>query len=498
MASFVENINKLAGVANDLPQLVEDLPEVLANLDEISTVSNNIEDVQIVANSIANVNDVSLNIDSVITVANDLNEPISEIEVVANNIGILDIIGADLNGSCISEIQDNGSIDEPVTEGECTGSMLQTVAENIDSVVIVADNIEDVISAGTNIADIQAVADEVAKVIVVANDLNEAVSEIEVVANNIDSVNTVGLNVDSINTVFTNIDSVNTVAGISDDVSIVSGINEAVSAVSLISDDISTVAGISTNVTTVAGIASDVTFLATNWGNKQDHSDYLDVINQNLDTNADVTFDTLTVDSIQFTGGTGTQGTMSWNSDEETMDLIQDGATLQLGQELQVHCRNATGTAIPNATVVMAVGTLGASGRIKIAPYNGTTNIKYILGVTTESIGNGEDGKVTTFGKVRDVDTALIAGTFTDGVIYASTSVAGGMTYNKPTSNAVPLAFLIANETAGPANNGTIMVRVTPVDEISLDKANTAYGWGNHAGLYIPLSGDFSLDLGSL
>ena len=538
MASFVENINKLAGVANDLPQLVEDLPEVLANLDEISTVSNNIEDVQIVANSISNVNNVGLNINSVITVANDLNEPISEIEVVANNIRILDIIGADLNGSCISEIQDNGSIDEPVTEGECTGSILQTVAENIDSVVtvaenistiiavdanetnintvstnssnintvstnildvgIVADNISDIQLASTNIADIQAVADEVAKVVVVANDLNEAVSEIDTVANNIDSVNTVGLNIDTINTVSTNIDSVNTVANISTDVSVVSGINEAVSAVSLISDDISTVAGISTNVTTVAGIASDVTFLATNWGNKQDHSDYLDVINQNLDTNADVTFDTLTVDSIQFTGGTGTQGTMSWNADEETMDLIQDGATLQLGQELQVHCRNATGVAIPNATVVMAVGTLGASGRIKIAPYNGTTNIKYILGVTTESIGNGEDGKVTTFGKVRDVDTALIAGTFTDGVIYASTTVAGGMTYNKPTSNAVPLAFLIANETSGPANNGTIMVRVTPVDETILDKANTAYSWGNHAGLYVPLSGDFSLDLGSL
>ena len=191
---------------------------------------------------------------------------------------------------------------------------------------------------------------------------------------------------------------------------------------------------------------------------------------------SDVTFD-----SIQLNGGTGSQGTMSWNPDEETLDLIQDGATLQLGQELQTHCRNNTASSIPNATVVMATGTIGASGRITIAPWNGTTDVKFIVGITTEVIEAGTDGKVTIFGKVRDVDTSLIAGTFTNGVIYASTSVAGGLTYDKPTTKAIPLAFLIANETAGPANNGTIMVRVTPVNEVTLDHAETAYGWGNHA-----------------
>ena len=202
----------------------------------------------------------------------------------------------------------------------------------------------------------------------------------------------------------------------------------------------------------------------------------IDAVNGYVQLDSDATFD-----SIQFNGGTGTQGTMSWNSDEETVDLIQDGATLQLGQELQTHCRNNTASSIPNATVVMATGTLGASGRITVAPWDGTTDVKFIVGITTEVIEAGTDGKVTTFGKVRDVDTSLIAGTFTTGVIYASTSVAGGLTYDKPTTKAIPLAFLIANETAGPANNGTIMVRVTPVNEVTLDHAETAYGWGNHA-----------------
>lgn len=191
--------------------------------------------------------------------------------------------------------------------------------------------------------------------------------------------------------------------------------------------------------------------------------------------------DGIITSELQLSGGTGAQGTVTWNADEETLDLIQDGATLQLGQELQVHCRNNTVSNIGNAVVVMATGTIGMSGRITIAPWDGTTDIKYILGVTTEVIEAGTDGKVTTFGKVRDVDTGAISGTLTTGVIYAKTDGTGGLTYTKPASNAVPLAFLVSAESAPSANNGTIMVRVTPVSETILDHAEIAYGWGNHA-----------------
>ena len=191
--------------------------------------------------------------------------------------------------------------------------------------------------------------------------------------------------------------------------------------------------------------------------------------------------DGIITSELQLSGGTGAQGTVTWNADEETLDLIQDGAALQLGQELQVHCRNNTASNIGNAVVVMATGTIGMSGRITIAPWDGTTDIKYILGVTTEVIEAGTDGKVTTFGKVREVDTGAISGTLTTGVIYAKTDGTGGLTYTKPASNAVPLAFLVSEESAPSANNGTIMVRVTPVSETILDHAETAYGWGNHA-----------------
>ena len=165
---------------------------------------------------------------------------------------------------------------------------------------------------------------------------------------------------------------------------------------------------------------------------------------------------------------------MSWNADEETVDLIQNGATLQLGQELHVHCRNNTASTIANGKVVMATGTLGASGRILIAPYNGTTDITYVVGIATEDIAAGEDGKITAFGKVRGVDTSA----YNQGdVLYPATS--GNLTATAPTSGVKNAIAMVINQHA---TQGTLMVRFTPFDE----------------NAYVPISGDFTLDLGGL
>ena len=168
-----------------------------------------------------------------------------------------------------------------------------------------------------------------------------------------------------------------------------------------------------------------------------------------------------TFSSVQLTGGTGTQGTISWNTDEETLDVILDGATLQMGQEIHYHARNNTGSTIPDGTAVYATGTLGASGRITIAPFiaNGTIPAKYFLGITTEDIANGTDGKVTHFGKIRGVDTSA----FTEGaVLYPSATTAGALTSTAPTGSniALPVAFVIYA-----AANGTLFTRATNLDE---------------------------------
>ena len=96
------------------------------------------------------------------------------------------------------------------------------------------------------------------------------------------------------------------------------------------------------------------------------------------------------------------QGEVWWDQDEETFSLRQNGATLQFGQELQWHVRNNSGAQIDDGTVVMATGSIGATGRITIAEMDGTDpgNAKFILGIATEDIANNTGGKVSTFGNV--------------------------------------------------------------------------------------------------
>jgi len=168
--------------------------------------------------------------------------------------------------------------------------------------------------------------------------------------------------------------------------------------------------------------------------------------------------------SVQLTGGTGTQGRLSWNSDEETLDLVNDGAVLQLGQELHINVRNATGAAIPNGTVLMATGSLGNSGRITVAPYTSGTDIELIVGIATVDIPVDSDGKVTSFGKIRAVDTSM----WSEGDILYPTNN-GQLTNIEPATGPVnPLGFVVNAHT-----NGTLMVRVSALDKAEYRNASS-------------------------
>ena len=153
------------------------------------------------------------------------------------------------------------------------------------------------------------------------------------------------------------------------------------------------------------------------------------------------------------------QGEMAWNTDEETADLGLNGAVLQLGQEVHYHVRNNTGSLIPDGTAVMATGSLGASGRITIGLMDGSdiANAKFFLGITTEDIAAGTDGKVTAFGKVRGIKTDFA--TWADGdVLWVDNDNNGDLTNVQPTSGTrLPVAFIVSVH----ATNGTIAVRAT-------------------------------------
>lgn len=163
----------------------------------------------------------------------------------------------------------------------------------------------------------------------------------------------------------------------------------------------------------------------------------------------------LLAQSIQITGGTGTEGTFTWNADENTVDLIQNGVSLQLGQEVHINIRNNSGATIANGSPVYVNGTLGASGRLLVGLMiaDGSIDPKYFIGVATEEILDGADGKATWFGKVRGIDTTI----YGEGqTLYVSETVAGEWQTTEPTA---PNPTIEAAFTINSKNAGTLFVR---------------------------------------
>jgi hypothetical protein len=166
------------------------------------------------------------------------------------------------------------------------------------------------------------------------------------------------------------------------------------------------------------------------------------------------------------TGTPTTQGTMSWDTDHNTVQLVMNGTTGRILEDVFYIAKNQTGSAIPKGTVVRADGTLGASGRILITPFlaDGTYPSEYLMGVTAEAIADGADGMVVHFGQIRNVDTSA----YSDGdILYASTTSAGAFTTTIPSApnNIIEVAIVIHA-----ALNGTLQVRPTIGSNINKDE----------------------------
>lgn len=165
------------------------------------------------------------------------------------------------------------------------------------------------------------------------------------------------------------------------------------------------------------------------------------------------------------TGNVAT-GTLSYNPDEDTLDLTHlDGVTQQIGLEQYMRCSNTTGSTIENGRVV---GFAGVNGEIKIREYlaDGSQDELFFIGVTTQQFSDGETGMVTTYGKVRGLDTTGGAENWSVGdLLYASPSTAGALTNVRPT---VPnVVVVVAAVLVVDATGGEIMVR--PTVPIGLD-----------------------------
>ena len=167
------------------------------------------------------------------------------------------------------------------------------------------------------------------------------------------------------------------------------------------------------------------------------------------------------VDAVEFNRNPAVAarvGQAKWNKRDQTLDLrMEYGVTQQIGQEYYARVGNTTGVTIPNGTVVGFVG--ATSEALLVAPYlaDGSSPSLYILGVMTHDLpDSGEKGYCTTWGFVRDLDTSAFS---VGDLLYASPTVAGGLTNVKPTApdNVIPLAACIVSD----ASAGVIFVRPT-------------------------------------
>lgn len=151
-----------------------------------------------------------------------------------------------------------------------------------------------------------------------------------------------------------------------------------------------------------------------------------------------------------------TAGTVYWDAGNGTPSVVLSADTeLQLGQENIAKVYNGSGATIPNGAVVAVVGAQGQRPSIALADADSESTSANTLGIATESIANGAEGFVCTFGLVRGLDTSG----FTAGDAIYLSQTAGQFTHTRPSAPAhtVTLGWVIKVN----ASSGEIFVNIS-------------------------------------
>ena len=477
-----DNITKIATTADSILD-IKTVADNLSAVQDFTTFSDELEVLITIAPDVANVSTISQNvvdvsgiIDEVVNVSSSISnvnllaDNINEIIVDANNIGHIVTVGTDLNLAGWTSILDAGAITDAI-EMEKTGiSLIKTVATNIDDVSTVANSINSVVIASDNIAIMNVVGDNITDIQNAEENANIALTK----ANEALTSATNALNSETLAHKWAqeleDVPVIGTV-GIDDEYSAYHWAKKA--------------EGLAGGTITLDRL-SDVNTSGITQGGLIRYDETAGWKAYDFTNNDKLGFD--------LAGSLISTGEMTWNPNEGTLDIgLNNGSVLQVGQENNRLVRNTTGSTILNGTVVMFDGTVGNSGRVKVKPYTGVKGTEmYIYGVTTQDILSGSDGYMTIEGKVRNINTtgSSVGETWLDGqVLYAKPNDSGRLTNIEPTGTEIKIeiATIINAHT-----NGTLEVRVVPIDR------NFSYSRGDSDVRYLPLVGDFNLDLGGI
>jgi hypothetical protein len=168
--------------------------------------------------------------------------------------------------------------------------------------------------------------------------------------------------------------------------------------------------------------------------------------------------------------GTQAVGRFVWNDVDGTVDLGLKGGnvTLQVGQETVVRVVNKTNAnlleseyKVVRVRVASEGGAQGQRLAVVLAQGNNDPDSVTTLGIVTENINNNQEGFITVFGNVNNINTtgSLQGETWADGdVLFLSPTTPGALTKVKPVApnHTVVIGYVVYAH----QNNGKIFVKV--------------------------------------
>jgi len=194
-------------------------------------------------------------------------------------------------------------------------------------------------------------------------------------------------------------------------------------------------------------------------------SSQLDINYQDLDNVGVIDFDTTpSTTSHQ-------EGRVRWNNTDKTLqaDTEITDVSLQVGQEMYVRVQNNTGSTINNGDVVYINDGSSDNPTIGLAQANDKNKAHRTIGMATHDISDGSIGYVTTYGRIRGLDTS----SYTLGdELWLSPDTAGGVTDTEPVGldNRIKVGVVIRSD----ASDGIIFFNKTQFFNASDIKLNNA------------------------
>ena len=180
-----------------------------------------------------------------------------------------------------------------------------------------------------------------------------------------------------------------------------------------------------------------------------------------------------TVDSIVFNTAhsiiPSSVGTLYYDEHDRTLSMVLRNSTLQIGQEIYITCLNKTGAIIPNGSVVYINGAQGNRPTIALASTSTYNIARATIGMATHDIDNNQEGTLTTFGLVRDLNTNA----YHDGYSIYVGSTPGSFTETEP---AVGLARIrLGRIIKSHASDGWVGINISNDKYMFGDRDNNNY-----------------------